>query len=205
MKWSIISSVIQSLSIIVASFTAMYGITSWRREAKWKRKYELAEEILSLFYECKDNFKVIRSPAGNSSEGQTRKRGENETSEETARLDNAYVFIERYQAVKAPFIKLATLRFRFMAIFGKQSGEPFLEISKILNTIFLAARRLGMQYWRDQGHNQFNDSEFQKHIRKMHENEKIVWMDFEETDEISKRINNCISEIEKQCSSVMNK
>lgn len=47
--WNLFFDVIKSLSIIIASIVAIYGINSWRREAKWKRKYELAEEVLSLF------------------------------------------------------------------------------------------------------------------------------------------------------------
>ena len=73
-------SVIQVLSVTIASMTAVYGISSWRRETKWKRKYELAEEVLSCFYEVSDSFDAIRNPAGYIGEGKTRKRNENETS-----------------------------------------------------------------------------------------------------------------------------
>jgi len=89
----IIFDIIQNISIIVASAVAVWGINSWRREAKWKRKYEVAEEVLSLFYECREKFQVIRSPFGYEGEGKTRKRSEQATPEETARLDSAYVFL----------------------------------------------------------------------------------------------------------------
>jgi hypothetical protein len=143
--------IIQNLSVIIASIVAIYGITSWRREATWKRKYELAEEVLSLFYECKEKFQIIRSPYGHLLEGKTRKRRDNETPDEIERLDNAYVFIERYEKEKEPFMKLWSLKFRFMTIFGKEAGQPFDETRRILNTIFLAANKLGQRYWKDQG------------------------------------------------------
>ncbi|MBI3235515.1 MAG: hypothetical protein HYZ42_15995 [Bacteroidetes bacterium] len=197
--------IIQSLSIIIASFVAIYGITSWRRETTWKRKYELTEEVLSLFYECKEKFQIIRSPAGHSLEGKTRKRGENETPDESERLDNAYVFIERYEKEKEPFLKLWPLKFRFMTIFDKEAGQPFDEIRRILNTIFLAASRLGQRYWKDQGSKHFTDLEFQKHLKEMHENEEIIWGSFDETDKISIQIDNCIAQIEKYCEGIMKK
>jgi len=134
-KMNTVINFIQSISIIIASAVAIWGINSWRREAKWKRKYELAEEVLSLFYECKEKFQIIRSPFSNTSEGKTRKRSEDESQDDTARLDSAYVFFERYEKEKEPFTKLLSLKFRFMTIFGKESGEPFDEIKKIRNCL----------------------------------------------------------------------
>src|SRR6478752_4989395 len=164
MNYDLLFSIIQSVAVVIASATAIFGITSWRREAKWKRKYELAEEVLSIFYECSEKIMMIRSVFGHSLEGKTRKKNENESPEESQILDNAYVFIERYEREKESFIKLFTLKFRFMAIFGKESGESFDEIRKIINTIILAANRLGTQYWKNQGRKSFRGTEFEKHL-----------------------------------------
>lgn len=197
--------IIQSFSVIIASVAAIYGISSWRREAKWKRKYELAEEVLALFYECKEKFQIIRSPAGHSLEGNTRKRGENETQDETQRLDNAYVFIERYEIEKEPFIQLWSLKFTFMTIFGKEAGQPFDEIKKILSSIFFAASKLSQRYWKDQGRKNFSDLEFQKHLKEMHENENIIWASFDENDKIANQVDECIAKIESYCEASMKK
>ncbi len=200
-----ILNLIQSISIIIASIVAIWGINSWRREAKWKRKYELAEEVLSLFYECKEKFQIIRSPFGHIDEGKTRKRNEHETAAETERLNNAYVFIERYEKEKEPFIKLASLKFRFMTIFGKESGEPFDEVRRILNTIFLAASRLGNRYWKDQGSGIFNtsDEHFQRHLKEMHKNESIIWGNYDDEDITAKQIDQCVLKIETYCSLII--
>ena len=72
----LVFDILKSISIIIASGVAIYGINSWRREIKWKRKYELAEETLSLFYEVQDAISIIRSPFVSVSEGKTRKRQE---------------------------------------------------------------------------------------------------------------------------------
>lgn len=53
---------LDSISVMIASWAAIWGINSWRREAQWKRKYDLAEEVLSLFYESRDKIRFIRSP-----------------------------------------------------------------------------------------------------------------------------------------------
>jgi hypothetical protein len=196
-------NIIQSASIIIASIVAIWGINSWRREAKWKRKYEVAEEVLALFYECKEKFQIIRSPFSHSLEGKSRKQGENETIEESKRLDNTYVFFERYEREKEAFNKLFSLKFRFMTLFGKESGHSFDEMKKILNTIFFAANKLGQHYWREQGKNFRTEELFQQHLKEMEENEAIIWGHYDENDKIAKRVDQCISSIEKYCSTIM--
>jgi hypothetical protein len=200
---SLVFSIIQSASVVIASTVAIIGITSWRNEAKWKRKYELAEEVLALFYECKEKIQIIRSPFGNTSEGKSRKKRDNETDEEAARLDNAYVVYERYEKEKETFSKLYSLKFRFMTLFGKQSEKPFDEIKKILNTIFFASNNLGQRYWKDQGRRQFTDAEFQKHLKEMHNYESIIYGHYDDDDDIAKQVNNCIQEIENYCKTIM--
>ena len=142
---------------------------------------------------------------GHSLEGKTRKRRENETAEESERLDNAYVFIERYEREKEPFMKLWSLKFRFIAIFGKEMGKPFDETRITLNRIFIAANRLGERHWKDQGYRQFTDHQLEKHPEEMDKNEKIIWVSLDETDEIANHINNCIIKIETHCAEIINK
>lgn len=204
MNENFIFNLIQCISVVIASVTAIYGIASWRRETKWKRKYELAEEVLSLFYECKEKIEIIRSPASYVGEGKTRKRKENERPEETEILDSAYVFYERYEKEKEPFIKLATLKFRFIAIFGKDANTPFDEMRKILSDILFAANRLGNRYWKDQGRKKFTEEQFEKHLIEMEKYESIVWTSYE-NDEVELKVDKCIEKIEKCCLLIMKK
>lgn len=74
-----IFDILKSLSIIVASFAALKGINEWRRELKSKKQMELAEEVLVLFYQCKDHIKMIRNPFSYKGEGSTRKSSSGET------------------------------------------------------------------------------------------------------------------------------
>lgn len=200
---NLLLNILQSASIIIASFVAIYGITSWRRETKWRRKYELAEEVLALFYECREKYAIIRSPFSTTDEGKSRKRADNETHTESELWDRAYVFFERYEKVKSSFIKLSSLKYRFITHFGKETEEPFLELTRITNTILSAARRLGYQYWPRQGKGFMNDADFQKHLEDMQKAESIVWSDFSEPDEINGRINRCVERIEIICSRII--
>ncbi len=197
--------ILQGLSIIIASIVAIWSISSWRRETKWKRKYELAEEVLSTFYDISDRFEIIRSPAGYVGEGETRKRGKNETEEESKILDQAYVVFERYEKEKAPFIKLMSLKYRFMTLFGKEAIEPFKDILKLRNKLFLAANRLGHRYWNDQGRKEFTEQQFEKHLNAMEKNEAIFWSDMGEEDEFKKEVDLAINKIEKICKGIIEK
>lgn len=77
-----IANVIESFSIIIAAWTVIISLTAWRREYIGKRNLELAEDILSLFYETRDVIGSIRSPLGFVGEGSTRKASPNESHED---------------------------------------------------------------------------------------------------------------------------
>ncbi|SRR5260221_12011535 len=132
----------ESISIIAASIAAMIGIRSWRIETRWNRKYELAEEVMSRFYEAHQVIQIIRSPFGFSEEGKSRKKSEGETEEESSIYDNAYVAYERFQKNKEPFDKLQSIKFRFITIFGKEHEKLFDELTRIVNEILFAAQEI---------------------------------------------------------------
>lgn len=195
--------IIQALSVTIASIVAVLGISSWRRETKWKRKYELAEEVLSCFYDVSERFETIRNPAGYVGEGRTRKRNENESNEESEIFDNAYVVIERFEKENAPFIKLKSLKYRFMVLYGREAGEPFDEIVRLTNRLFLASHRLGTRYWKDQGRRNFTDEQFEKHLEGMRQQEEIFWSNLGERDEFKESVNETISKIEFICQKII--
>ncbi|WP_228235727.1 hypothetical protein [Allomuricauda sp. M10] len=202
--WNIAFEILKSLSIIIASSVAIYGINSWRREVKWKRKYELAEEVLSLFYEVQETISIIRSPLGYVNEGSSRKRMENEKPEDTEILDRAYTVIERFEKNKEPFFKLRAMKYRFITVFGRESESPFNEIVKLTNKIMTVSNFLGRRYWRDQGRRKFTDEQFQKHLDKMEEYEAVIWEGYED-DKIKSQLDNIVLQIEKICNTVLKK
>lgn len=122
---------VSSLATVVAAGTAIWGIRAWRREHTGKRRIDLAEEVLALVYEIKDVLASVRSPLGHSEEGQTCPSMPDATNKEKAMLCTAYIPIERCNFRRDIFARLRSLRYRFMALNGKDAGIPFEEINNI--------------------------------------------------------------------------
>ena len=186
----------KNISVILGALALILGIRAWKREYIGKRKIELAEDTLMLFYQARDAIREIRNPFGRMGEGSSRQKSENETESETELLNRAYVVFERYQKQEETFNKLQSTRYRFMARFGRENEAPFIELNKILNDIFLAAQMLGTHYWQRQGRVRMEGDEFKKHLEEMHKYEAIFWFQGEERDEIGQRVENFIKQIE---------
>ena len=59
-----VANILESISLIIAAWAVIIGVNAWRREYIGKRRLELAEEVLSLFYEARDIIRYIRNPFG---------------------------------------------------------------------------------------------------------------------------------------------
>jgi hypothetical protein len=191
--------VIESISIIAASLTAILGIVSWRNEARWKRKYELAEDVLSKFYESQQIIKNIRSPFGFSYEGKTRQKSDFETKEESAIYDKAHVAFERFEKNKEVIEKLQSLKFRFITVFGRDNEKLFDELTKIINEIFFASREIaGIRL------GEYGEMETSEKGRKLRELQKtIYWTTKIEDDPIEQRVQKLIKDVEKICKKII--
>lgn len=55
-------NVVQAGSVVVAAVVAARGINTWQREYIGKRRMELAEEVLAMFYEARDAIRDVRAP-----------------------------------------------------------------------------------------------------------------------------------------------
>jgi hypothetical protein len=136
---SVIVDSIQAIAAIVVAVVAIWGVNAWRREHVGRRRAELAEETLALFYEAEQAIRSIRSPFGHADEGKSRKRGKDESEEEAKILDDAYVIIERYNANSKLFSRIRAQRFRFMALFGKTKAKPFEDLREIINDFYTSS------------------------------------------------------------------
>lgn len=190
------ADMISAVSALVAALSFLAGVSAWKREYVGKRRIELAESVLAMFYEAEDAIREIRNPSSFSGEGGTRKRADGEREEESQLLDQAYVVFERYHKREQLFAQLRSLRYRFMAAFGASAAEPFDELTKVLRDIFFAARMLGTRYWPRQGRVQMSPDERSKHLDKMHRQEAVFWYMGEDQDEISPRIREAVRKVE---------
>ncbi|WP_287584059.1 hypothetical protein [Candidatus Borrarchaeum sp.] len=193
---------LKDISLIVASCTAIYGIGSWHREYKGKRQAELAEEVLSLFYEARDAIKHIRNPFSHAGEGATRKQSENESADEKKAYDQAYVVFERYNANLELFNRLHSLRYRFMTQFGEGSAKPFVELRKILNEIFASAQTLA-NLWAKQRTFFRTDQASKEHFEFKEKLEAIFWEGLADEDPINPKLEKCVQDIEVMCRGIL--
>jgi hypothetical protein len=197
--WDLIFDVLQNIAIIIASSVAIRGINSWRREAKWKRKYELAEEVLATLYESYHAIKVIRSPLGFGNEGSSRTKSENETTAETEIYNQAYVTRERFERNRKPLEKLHTLKYRFIALHGKEFEEHFDKFSQTMNKIFFASDQIAMVKLGQYGEDKKLIGEILKESR------ANLYARIQGNDEIGKELQEAMEVIEYKCRSIIGK
>jgi hypothetical protein len=200
-----VADILESISLIIAAWTVIIGVNAWRHEFIGKRRIELAEEVLALFYEARDVISYIRSPFGFVGEGGSRKSSESESPEEKQFYDRAYVVVERYNKNKELFNKIYSMRYRFMAQFGKEASVPFDDLRKIVNDIFISSQMLA-DYWKDQGRRTWKtEAEFKKHLEEKREYEAVFWEMSADRDPITPRVSAVISNIEDRCNAIIGK
>lgn len=186
---------LSNLGVLIASITAIWGVNSWRRDVKWRRKYELAEEVLASFYKAHDSIRIIRSPFGFEGEGESRTKKEGESLEETKIYNQAYVSRERYERNKSTFEKLQSLKFRFIVIYGKEYEQYFNKVSQVINKIFTASDLIAMNKL---GIIPFKDGDIKKYT-------EILYSNPIGTDNIEIEMTDVIFKVEKKCKEIIGK
>lgn len=195
----LIVEILNALGILVASIVAIIGICSWRREARWKRRYELAEEVLIALYEARNAIRLIRSPFGSPSEGESRNMEEGETPAERRILNHAHSFKERYEQHKRTFEKLESLKFRFTALYKKDLEHHFGIFSEVVSDIFFAAEELADA----KVANHFSEEVDLKGVFEKTKRVLYFLPSKEQDDDIEKRLKDAINEIEKPCRKII--
>ncbi|UUZ63836.1 hypothetical protein LP417_32250 [Polaromonas sp. P1-6] len=184
-----LATIAQAVAVLSTCWVIVSGIGAWKREFIGKRKIELAEQVLAKFFEIRDAIAFIRNPFGGLSEGTTRERGKGETQAQSELLDRGYVVVERYSKKETAFAEFNILKYRFMASFGTNTEEIFTDTNRVLNSIFVSARRLATHHWQRQGRVSMEQSEVEKHLAEMERHEGVFWDIGNEVDEIRQQIN----------------
>lgn len=193
---------VESLGIIVASVTATLGLYAWQKEAKWKRRNEVAEEILYNLYDVRDRLRAIRHPFAHPSEGETRPVTRLESVDEKTIRNYAYTTVERYNNNREPFLNLEKLKHRYAIYFGHENASAITNIISLKNEIISASykyaqrsierdklikQNLGESYIQ----NQINALDTQIEICA-----SIIWENYEDNDAISSAIDKTIANLE---------
>jgi len=195
------ADIAQSASIILASLFAVYGIDAWRREFIGKRRMELAEEVLALFYQARDILQAIRSPFGYVGEGATRKASDTERPEDKDALDHAFVLIERYNKHIDTFSRIHALRYRFMAQLGSDAATPFNDLNGVVNELILASRQMARLSTRPDRSFR-TEADIEKHQREM-EKVDAVFYSGSENDPIEPRVEAIVAKMERTCKAII--
>jgi hypothetical protein len=188
----------ESISVIMAAIAVVLGIGAWHREFVGKREIELAEDVLTAFYEAKDAIRRIRNPFSYGGEGKTRVSRPNESAEEKASLDRAYVAFERFEKESELFNKIHSMRYRFMARFKVNDRMPFDDMRKIVDRIFSSAQMLGGVYWNEREYYLQDDVAKKEMRQKAKEHEQVFW-EHDENDEVNVAVKQIVSNIESIC------
>ena len=197
-------SMVQTLAIIAASATAIYGINSWRRELSGKKRYELAEEALTLFYKVKDAISAIRNPFGYESEGRSRPAAPGENIDQKKARDQAYVLWERYLKHEDTFNKIRALRYRFMAIFGGNTARPFEKLDKIVQEFWISVDMLSYAWYRmSQIDLSKENAEIDNLVQQVERYKAVFWEGLRKPDPINEIVGEMIKEIERICIPVL--
>ena len=200
-----LTETISSASVIIASIIAIMGVSSWRRETRWRRKYELAEDILSNAYDVQIRFRLIRRSISYPDEGKTRQIDLAENPKHSHFIRLGYIIFERFNNEKEPFLALEKLLFRFMAVFGKEKSKPLEEIINIKNEILINAD-LFVKYsiWRhDEIANDSSDHDQLSNYNNAIAESKLVIWERQGDDKINLRVENALRELEAICKPII--
>jgi hypothetical protein len=193
-----ITILITDLSIITGIVLALIGYNSWRREFRGKRQIELAEDTLASFYEASDAISHIRNPLGFSIEQESIDRVNGESDEKYEARKQASVAFYRYNQHNELFSHLFSLRYRFMAAFGKNKAEPFDQLQNVVNRIFLAARQLG-RLW---AKNNLPEDKWEEHNKLIEQHESVFWFQGDQ-DKINAEVMTIVKDIETTCRGII--
>jgi len=203
MPWS---ELLRDVSLVIASWSAVYGIGAWRGEFRGRRQIELAEEVLALFYQARDVITAIRSPLSYGGEGTTRQPSGEETELQKRARDQAYVVFERYKTNEELFARIHSLRYRFATVFGEPEAEPFKDLDKAVRSLFVSARMLAQLWGKDsrsierlEEHYPDRAGKWEQDIRK---HEEVIWW-AGENDPIADQVESAVRQMETSCRSVI--
>ena len=194
--------ILQSISILLGCFVAIYGISAWRREHMGKRRIDLAEEVLALFYEAQDVVAAILSPTGYVGESDDlppREKNSNEDEFESKVLDAGYLRMGRCRSRQDLFARIHALRYRFKVQNGQNAARPFDDLRSLTWDISKPFRRLARRGFAIRNKASREDVHREAEFRK-------IWDEMQaedNCDEIRERATVMVGEMEHICRKII--
>ena len=138
----------QVLTIIGFAITGTIAIAGFRSFDRWKRekleekRIEIALEALSLAYEGREVFEVIRNPGSYGHEWADMPGKDKMTGQDWNHRGPFYAITKRVQDQSSFFDRVAKIRPRFLAVFGTKNEECFKLIREARAHVFVSAQTL---------------------------------------------------------------
>lgn len=172
------------------AYVAIGGLNAWRRETTGKRDIELCQAVIERFYEAEQRMNALRSPLSYASEGQTRKRDEGETEDESYRRDILFVPLARLEAQSEFWSEFYSYKFRMRALFGEKAAAAFDIVDDAYRSFRAAAGvRYQALYRNPEGLNVETQMRF----------EERIWAGLADHDEIANKMSAAINVMEGIC------
>ena len=165
-----------------------------RALAAWKRRTELAEEVLADFYQARDVIQAARSPGSYGNEGNTRPKISWETEQDAGALNAFYATTERLTAKADFFAQVHARRYIFLALFGSEAASHFDTIFRLRHEINVAVYMLISTQRSIRAGND---------VPARREWENKIWDTQDANDPITARLNQCIEGIEAICRPIL--
>lgn len=133
-------SAISDFGILIV---AIWGMRSWYREYTYKKKSELAEEILCLFYQMQESISWIRHPAALDFEIDEIKKQTNRATCKGEAAPFYYLVAKlRIQEKKELIASFSALKYVAKAKLDKKLAPCFENIVRLINTISINSLHL---------------------------------------------------------------
>jgi hypothetical protein len=161
LKITDVTAIVQAVAVAATAIVAVRGINTWGREHSGKKRIDLAEEFLVLFFRVRDALSYIRSPDGFYHAGDP--RGSSPMAVEYA----ARIPVERMNEHSALFADVRGMRYRMMALFGENAAQPLDMLDEILESINCASIYIGRNAEYERTHDNAADwsGDFEKWVR----------------------------------------
>ena len=187
-----IKDVCLSVAAITTASMAIYGLKSWKKEISGKANFEVARGLIRATYKLRDEIGYGRNPFTSAHEFPEGYDPLNKTSKKEGEAW-AYVFTNRWKPIAEAVQEFEAQTLEAEALWGNEIREKALKLRGCASTLRVAMEEMVSN--EASGNSIFeSDEEFRGKIRAQ------VWVGWggEEKDKLSQRIENSISQIEKE-------
>lgn len=161
-----------------------------------KRRVELAEIVLSDFYQMADVLRAIRSPGAYAAEWADRTPDTGETEEQTDNRNTYYVPIARIRRNSDFISGMMSRRYRSKAVLSAEIDSAFQQVHEILVQVQVSAGTLMRMVDRSGNGRQHNEALSERC-------EKDIWMGYGDHDPLEERMQEAIVSVERLCQRII--